>query len=245
MSTLCTINVNAQGQATVTILEAIGGTTDPTNGTYTYADGTTITLTATPSTPEYIFNSWIISAGESTTTDLNEITTLTVSGGTTYTIQPVFLPVQVPPGVPVQPSEPTTDAYVMLVAAVGGTTNPPPGLYRLADATQFYITAVPSDGWQFSQWVISGFPYDTEHGGDPFTGVRTENPYLIDHGYGNRYDYQPVFTLIGGATPSPTAPGGGGVIGGLSTETLLIIALVVVIIIILIGFAVYAARRRR
>ncbi len=32
-------SVNAQGQATVIVLDSIGGTTDPAAGTTTYADG--------------------------------------------------------------------------------------------------------------------------------------------------------------------------------------------------------------
>jgi hypothetical protein len=110
--------------------------------------------------------------------------TLTVEAGVDYVVQPIFDVVQtVPGGVPV--TSYTTAAIVVIPTSSGGTTIPGPGTYALADATQTTITAMAADGWQFSHWSISGFPYDVEHGGDTFTGVRTENPYTIDHGYGN------------------------------------------------------------
>lgn len=133
-------------------------------------------------------------------------------------------------------------AIVVVLAANGGTTSPAPGTYALADATQLMLTATPLSGWQFSHWIISGQPMN--HGIYSFTATPTDNPYTVDHGYGNQYAYQPVFTPIGSATPTPTPSTGGTSGSGISTETIIIIALVVVIIIILIAFGIYASRKK-
>ena len=52
--------VKAQGTATVVVLDTIGGTVNP-NGTNTYADGTAVTLTATPTSTAYLFARCVIS----------------------------------------------------------------------------------------------------------------------------------------------------------------------------------------
>jgi len=55
------IVANAQSDvATVIIQPSTGGTTDPAPGTYTYANGTNIVLTATPDAG-YAFHYWIVS----------------------------------------------------------------------------------------------------------------------------------------------------------------------------------------
>jgi hypothetical protein len=236
--------VNAQSQATVTVLDSIGGTTDPAAGTYQYNDGETIALTATPD-GDNVFQNWIISTPDATLNDANPSTTVTVAAGTTYTIQAVFQAISIIPTVPYAPFNRATDAVVGILASAGGTVNPSPGLYYLSDATSFQLTATPNSGWQFSHWIISG--PNLSHGGYPYTATPTDNPYTVDHGYGNRYDYQAVFTPVGSTEPTPTggatatpAPG----MGGLSTDTWIIIALVIVIVIILIGFGVYAMRKK-
>ena len=46
-SVICAGGALAQSQATVTILQSIGGTTSPGAGTYTYNDGTSVSISAT------------------------------------------------------------------------------------------------------------------------------------------------------------------------------------------------------
>ena len=239
------MSVNAQTQATIIMLDSVGGTTDPAAGTQTYNDGTTVALTATPDSGS-VFQNWIISTPGANLNDPNPQTTITVAAGTTYTVQAVFQPISVLPGAPYYPLHLGTDALIGILASAGGTTNPAPGLYYLTNATSFDLTATPSSGWQFSHWVISG--PNLSHGGYPYTATPTDNPYNVNHGYGNRYSYQAVFTPIGSTEPTPT--GGAtvtptGTLGGLTTETGIIIGLVVVIIIILIAFGVFASRRKK
>lgn len=237
--------VNAQSTATVTVINQTGGTTDIT-GTTSYPDSTSVTITATPDTA-YVLQNWVISpsdqSGDSIVTD-NPMT-FTVAGGITYTITPVFVQPQAFPGLTV-PTNLAQAAIIIIYPSAGGTTNPAPGTYAMADATSFNLQATAQSGWQFSHWTICGT--NTSHGSAPVNWTPTDNPYNVNHGYGDTYRYQAVFTPIGSTepTPAPTAtPVTGGTIGGMSTETLIIIGLVVVIVVILIAFGVFASRRRK
>jgi hypothetical protein len=236
-------SVSAQGQASVTVLDVLGGTTDP-SGTNSYDAGTAVMLTAT-AIAGYEFTSWQIVTATSTIVATDNPYTFTVAAGETYAVQPIFDVIQSVPG-SLPPTDFSTAALVGVLTSAGGTTDPPPGSYALANAENFDLKAIPNSGWQFSHWIISG-PTDTSHGGTPFTLTPTNNPYNVNHGYGYKYYYQAVFTPVGtteptpaGQTPTP-APG----IGGMTTETGIIIALVVVIIIILIAFGIFAMRKKK
>jgi hypothetical protein len=236
--------VKAQGTATVVVLDAIGGTVSP-NGTNTYADGTAVTLTPTPTSDSYRFAYWVISSDSGDTTSTDDPLTLNVVGGATYAVQAVFDPLQPAPGSSL-PSNMATAAIVVVLKAAGGTTTPAPGSYALEDASALMLTATANSGWKFAHWTISGA--STDHGGSPLNLMPTDNPYSVDHGYGYTYYYQPVFTPTGsseptptGATPTPT-PGGG--MGGLTNDQWIIIGLVIVIVVILIGFGVFAMRKK-
>src|SRR5512141_896324 len=90
------LSVKGQGDATVIVSTATGGTTDIT-GTTTYPDGTSFTITATADNG-YAFIDWIISTDSSSINSIENPYTTTLAGGTTYTIQPEFDTVQAPPG---------------------------------------------------------------------------------------------------------------------------------------------------
>ncbi len=95
-SALVFSNVQAQGNATVTVTDVTGGTTD-NPGTSTYADGTSFTITATP-TGQYAFVDWIVSTDAGSTNYFDNPLTITLTGGTTYTIRPEFQILIAPPG---------------------------------------------------------------------------------------------------------------------------------------------------
>jgi Divergent InlB B-repeat domain len=202
LSTLSAMSVNAQSTATVTVLQSVGGTTDPT-GTTTPADGTQVTFTATPDNVD-VFQYWVISTDAGSSVVPENPVTLPVVGGTTYTVQAVFQPLLPPPGVSSLPTNMATAAIVVVLAGAGGTTTPTPGTYALADATELNLTATPLSGWAFSHWVIYG--PNLSHGGYPFTATPTDNPYNVNHGYGNTFSYQPVFVPEGTTEPTPTVP---------------------------------------
>ena len=139
-----------------------------------------------------------------------------------------------------------TAATVVILPSAGGTTNPAPGTYLLADASHYNIQAVPNSGWQFSHWTICGT--NAIHGSSPVNWNPTDNPYNVNHGYGDVYRYQAVFVPIGSSTeptPTPTSTTA-GTVGGMSNEMLIIIGLAVVIVFLLIALAVvYAGRRHK
>lgn len=236
----CALIVKAQGDGTVAVLDSVGGTVDP-SGTNTYADGTVVTFTATPMDESFVFVNWIIvtEAGSSTVSD-NPLS-LTVAGGTTYAVQPVFQPIQPVPG-KAMPTDLSNAAIVVVLVSGGGTTSPAPGRYALANAQALNLKATANSGWQFSHWIISGS--STDHGGAPVNLTPTDNPYNVNHGYGYTYNYQAVFIPVGSTVPTPT-PSSGGTIGGMSNETWIIIALVVVIVVLLVAFGFFAMKRKK
>jgi hypothetical protein len=242
----CFASVMAQSTATVIVNNVTGGTTDVT-GTTTYNDGDTVTITATADT-DFTFTNWILSPsdGSGDTQTTSNPLTFTATGGVTYTITPVFaVPLPIP-GQPL-PSNLKTAAIVIIYPSAGGTTVPAPGTYALADASNFNLKATPDSGWQFSHWTICGT--NASHGATPVNWTPTDNPYNVNHGYGDTYRYQAIFTPIGSTTTPTTAPTAtsttGGVIAGMSNEMLIIVGLVVVIIVLLVGFGIYAARRHK
>jgi hypothetical protein len=198
-------NVQAQGQATVIVLPAIGGTTTPGAGTTTVNAGSTVTVAADPSGQGQTFSNWIISADGNVRTSTETTLSFTATAGSTYTIEPVFQNLNSAPGVTNLPKNLTGAAIVILLPAAGGITIPGAGAYAFDNATAFNITAMPDNGWTFSHWVISG-QTNTTHGGYPFTTEPTDNPYNINHGYGYTYYYQPVFTQTNASgSPGPSA----------------------------------------
>jgi hypothetical protein len=222
-------SVKAQSQATITILTAVGGTTDPAMGSTTnYADGTAVSLTATADTGN-VFLAWEISTAAGGTEDTSNPTTLTVVAGTTYAIQPVFSPIQ-----QALPNSPTTDythaAIVVVLASVGGTTTPKAGTYALGDAKSFDLVATPVSGFTFDHWVIGGSPMS--HGAYSFTATPTNNPYNVNHGYGNTYSYQAVFKPTS-TSPSPTVP-----------EFSSVATIIVALALVAVAFGTYAYRRK-
>jgi hypothetical protein len=199
-------NAQAQGQATVTVLPAIGGTTTPGAGTTQVNGGSTVTVSANPSGQGQTFSNWIISQDGNIRTSTDTTLSFTAAAGSTYTIEPVFQNLNAAPGVSNIPRNLTDAAIVILLPAAGGTTIPGAGAYAFTNATAFNITAMPDNGWTFSHWVISG-NVNTTHGGYPFTTEPKDNPYNVNHGYGYTYYYQPVFTQSGSPAPSASASG--------------------------------------
>ena len=222
------ITVKAQTNGSITVFAAAGGSTEPAAGTTSYSAGTVVTLTATAG-PGFVFTEWDIVTAAGGTVDLNNPTTLTVASGTDYAIDPVFTVIQ-----QAIPSAPVTNfntaATVVILSGVGGTTTPSAGTYALANAASFDIKATASTGFTFDHWVIGGTPMD--HGAYSFTATPADNPYNVNHGYGNTYTYQPVFKPTG-STTSPTVP-----------EYSSVAAIVVALALVAVAFGTIAYKRK-
>ncbi len=176
-----TVNAQESTDAIVIIAPSQGGTTDPAPGTYTYANGTEITLTATAS-PGFTFQYWVASGGFT-------------PGHTEGQVPGVIDPETGEPVGPIPPrpsisgidslvfttnpatiecgfgytytyqavfategGEPVTgdSAIVVIQPATGGTTDPAPGTRTYPNGTVVTLTATPDEGYSFHYWVISG-----------------------------------------------------------------------------------------
>ncbi len=221
-------SVKAQTTDTVIVLSSVGGTTDPGAGTFSYPNGTIQTFTATNG-DGFTFQYWVITNAAGAVETPENPLSLTLNESST-TIQADFLPIlYIPPA-----TAPTsaTDAIVVILAGTGGTVSPAPGTYALANAALLELTATPDSGWTFSHWVIAGTPLN--HGVYSYTLTPTNNPYNVNHGYGNTYSYQPVFNPIStSATPT---------INEFSSASAII--LVVALIAVLVASGVYVHRKK-
>ncbi len=213
----------AQSQATVDVIATVGGTTVPEGTNNTYADGTAVNLAATAGNG-FIFQYWVIVTSAGGSQDNNNPTTLTVKGGETYAVQAVFAPVVYI--APATYSTSPTNAIVVVLGSVGGTTNPAAGSYALADASSLKLTATPTSGFKFDHWVIGGSPLT--HGAYNFTDTPTNNPYTVDHGYGNTYTYQPIFTPTNSAIPEYSS----------------VATIALALVLVAIAFGTYAYKRK-
>jgi hypothetical protein len=215
-------NAKAQGQATVDVISSVGGTTTPSGDNNTYADGTVVTLIATPGNG-FLFQYWAIVTSAGGTQDSNNPTTLNVTGGVTYAVQAVFQPISFIP--PATQSTSATNAIVVVLSSVGGTTTPVAGTYALANAENLSLTATPTSGFRFDHWVIGGSPLN--HGAYSFTDTPTDNPYNVNHGYGHTDTYQPVFV------PTNAVP-----------EFSSIATIAMALVLVAIAFGTYAYKRK-
>jgi len=119
---------------TLTISCTTGGTTDPVPGTYTYTDGSTVTIRAIPDSG-YQFSGW--SGDVSGTTN-----PLTLTMDRDYNVVANFSQVPPPP--------PQYTLTVSVSPSGSGSVSPSGGTYTAG--TQVTLTATPASGWRFDRW---------------------------------------------------------------------------------------------
>jgi hypothetical protein len=226
-------------EAKVIIIAAVGGTTEPAYGEYTYPNSTKFELKATPN-EGYRFSRWIISGEYLPGHNLPPIITPTnvsadwvpklpdpsetlkdslvssqnplnvICGyGYTYQYQPVFVPTSTP-------STPIAGTVVIL-DAVGGSVNPGAGTYTYESDSIVTLTATADSGFEFDHWIVSGGPMPGH--GDLENNMAPDNPLQTHAVSGETYNYQPVFS------PTGTTTG-----GGIPVEYLYAIIIVLVVI---------------
>ena len=108
------------------------GTTTPSPASYTYNEGTQVTITATPASG-WRFDHW---GGDA----LGTSTTVIITMNSNKNITAYFS--QLPP-----------TQYTLTINVSGqGTTNPGPGTYTYDKGIQVTIIATPASGWRFDHW---------------------------------------------------------------------------------------------
>lgn len=165
----------------LTVNEAVGGTTDPAHGVYTYNEGQTASVTATASSG-YVFSHWLLD-GTSCGTD----TTIEVNMNANHAVTPVFNAVYTPP--------PVIISYQLTVnPATGGTTNLGTGDHVYNSGSVATVTATPSAGYTFSYWLLDGIASGSDS---------TINVYM-----NSAHTLTPVFTPIKTQLTIDSATGG-------------------------------------
>jgi PKD repeat protein len=121
---------------TLTITATSGGTTDPSPGTYIYASGSVVEVTAIPDV-NYKFVHWEIDGANITS---NPITILM---NKSYTLHAVFQ---------------LLTYRLTILSSPGGTTDPAPGTHTYTNGTYASVTAIPDTHYLFDHWLLDGNP---------------------------------------------------------------------------------------
>lgn len=126
----------------LTILDSIGGSTNPPAGTYTYSNGTDVAVTATPDA-YYVLDYWLLD--DNNVGSSNPIFVLMTAN---HTLQPVFARIN----------------YSLTISVtMGGTTDPEPGTYVYASGSNVSVAAIPNANFIFDHWELDGNNIGTDN----------------------------------------------------------------------------------
>ena len=126
------------------------GTTIPESGTYSADEGSGIIVTAVPNSG-YRFVNWMLDIGPATDNPI------TVVMDVDHSITPVFEFIVIPP----------EKRSLTIVAGAGGTTDPLPNTYEVDLNAIVPVTATPSNGYKFKEWLLD----NVQAGTQPFITV--------------------------------------------------------------------------
>ena len=120
-----------------------GGTTNPAPGTYTYAAGTQVQVTANPS-PGYVFDRWELNG-----TNVGATPTYTVTMNANYVLKAFFKTAPTPPTVSISPTTASilVGQQVTFTSTVSGGTSP----YTY----QWYLNNQPITGATSPTWTFT------------------------------------------------------------------------------------------
>lgn len=130
-------------QYNLTISVDGSGATNPELGSYTYVNGTRVSINATAS-EGWKFDHWVL--GDKSWTD--NPTALNMSQN--YELLVVFTLLAIPSPPPV------TVALTIQAPDGSGTTSPTTGSYSYGQGTSTQVTATPYIGWVFDHWILDG-----------------------------------------------------------------------------------------
>jgi parallel beta-helix repeat protein len=119
----------------LTITTTAGGTTNPPPGTYTYSQGQTVPVQATPNIG-YVFAHW-----ELDSTNVSLTNPISVLMDENHALHVVFVGM---------------NYTLQITTTVGGMTTPAPGLHTYMNGTEVAITAIPSNNYMFDHWELDG-----------------------------------------------------------------------------------------
>jgi parallel beta-helix repeat protein len=118
----------------LTIEAELGGTTNPSTGTYLYSRGQSVPVQAIPS-PSYFFSHW-----EKDGTDVGSANPYRVVIDNNHTLQSIFA------------------CTLKINTTAGGTTYPPPGSEIYDVGTNASVDAIPQMYYYFDHWVLDDMP---------------------------------------------------------------------------------------
>jgi outer membrane protein assembly factor BamB len=118
----------------LTIDEASGGTTDPSQKKQKYFDGTIVNVMALPSLG-YLLDHWLLD-----TYNAGSSNPISITMDADHTLQPVFSWVGI--------------CNLIVTATTGGTTTPSPGTYEYTNGTIVDVIALIDEGYGLHHWEL-------------------------------------------------------------------------------------------
>jgi len=85
-------------------------------------------------------------------------------------------------------------ATLIILPSIGGITDKEPGTYNITAGHEITLTAIPSEGFFFRYWVISGDMPNQENSLALDSNVVSTNPVTVICEQGSTYRFQAVFT---------------------------------------------------
>ena len=178
----------------VTFALGTGGASMNPTGTQNYADGSTVAVSATPSTG-YQFSSWTATGTISFDSTTSASTNAHISSAGTITANFAAI------------NAGSSHQVTIILGSGGSSMTPTPGTYTYADGSTLPLAATAASGYMFSNWIGTGaISFDSASSASTNAhigsdGSITANFVAINSGQ----NYQVTFVLgSGGATMSPT-----------------------------------------
>jgi len=138
---------------TLAITTTIGGTTNPAPGTYTYASGSSVNVTATPYN-NYKFVRWQLDGSNVTDNPI------TVQMNGNHTLNAVFQ---------------LLTYRLTIVSSTGGTMDLGPGVHVYTNGTSVSVTAIPDTYYVLDYWLLDG---NNNGSSNPFTVLMMDDHTL-------------------------------------------------------------------
>jgi parallel beta-helix repeat protein len=167
-----------QARYNLTITTTEGGTTDPPPGNYSYWDGTTASVTPTP-TLGYLLDHWELDSADAGTSN-----PISIIMNMSHTLNPVFSWVGI--------------CNLTITTTTGGTTNPTSGVYSYTNGTSTEITAIPDAGYGLDHWELDGFSIGSQNP----TTVMMDSNHTLNAVF--KLTYELTITTTAGGTTDPS-----------------------------------------